>query len=617
MRNYNGKKNILIKFLFAMVMMINISGCGSLSNSLSQNDSIPNSSESLVENEKINLETFGGILGTMYQRITDKLYEHGNSYYLDAYRTDKNDLWNAEPEFGGKFILICSTLGGRYLPLAKEVVDKVKDAQRSDGYLGCLPDGNELVNFSIWNQAFTILGLVEYYQATGDQESLEVAKKCGDFIDALFRSEVEKGNSLTNAINGGSQHITSIIAFVRLYKATKDIKYLKTVELIVDEAEKDRFNLLSFDTLFNLKSRKGIEMIVVYLGLVELAEVLKDPTIDLLYDREMILSACQRFWECINDTQIRNTGGATTGEWFRLNGNSPAMLKTSEAVNENCVSVGWVELSSTLFWTDPQAKYLDAIEKTLFNSILGAVSTDGSDFSYYQGNYGRKEFTTSSGMYKCCRMRGINIFAALPDMMYKDDGNVIIPAVYTQGSYRLDNDILISCKTNYPEDGIIHYDIHNIEHERHLKLRIPNWCSDYTLKINDSISTLKPVEGYIDIPLGVNKYSIELNLKMEVRVNKNNINKENYYDFNYGPLLLVHDRHNGTLLKECRYNPDEGIPSSIKNSPFNHWDKEKSGSWYFAHFKSGNLNLVDYASTCRVDEELDMFQTYIKEKEVD
>ena len=117
-------------------------------------------------------------------------------------------------------------------------------------------------------------------------------------------------------------------------------------------------NLLSFDSILTLRSQKGIEMLVVYLG------VLKYGT---LTGNRAAMDAARRYFAELCQTQIRNTGNGTVRESWTENGNAPRLMATEEKPNETCVAVGIVELAVALFYTFGDASYLDAIEKTLFN----------------------------------------------------------------------------------------------------------------------------------------------------------------------------------------------------------------------------------------------------------
>lgn len=612
------KRKISFIMLCSMCMGI-ICGCNkyqssSSSSSFSSCESVSETSSKIENQEFEENVTIGGVLGTMYDRIGKYMLESGNQYYVNGYNPHNLDLWNAEPEFSGKYIMICSMMGGEYLKLAEPVVEAALNAQRNDGYLGCLPRGNELVNFSIWNETFTLLGLIEYYKATKDQKALEGAIRCADYTMELLNSLVNRGGKITDSLNGGSQHISAIIAYVRLYQVTGDYKYLYFADFMILRSEEEGLYLIQFDDILRLRSTKGIEMMVVYLGISEYANVLKnidENEFSSSYSCDELIDATNRYWMQIENSQIRNTGSGTTGEHWRKNGNVPANLPTRENVNENCVTVGWCELTIAQFYEFEDIQCLDALEKSIYNALLGSCATDGSDFAYYQGNYGRKEFATSGGMYKCCRTRGMSMFASLPYMLYKYDGKTIYPNIYTESTYQSKDGLNVACETNYPQDGNIIYHINNQSNENKImKLRVPAWCDNFTLEIDG-----KAIDGdkndFIEVEITPGKHQINFNLEMNLKIESYLIKNKTHYDFNYGPLLLVHDRHNGTLLKEVSYSPDDGIPTKIDNQVWNNWDENSDGSWYLAHFQCNNLNLVDYASAGRANPKMDLFQTYI------
>ena len=280
-------------------------------------------------------------------------------------------------------------------------------------------------------------------------------------------------------------------------------------------------------------------------------------------------------------------------------------------VNENCVAVSWCELTAVLFESEPRAEYLDALEKTLYNAVLGSMATDGSDFAYYQGNYGRKEFATSAGMYKCCRTRGFNMIAELPKLMYRYDGNNIIPILYCENAYELEEGLQIICQTVYPQNGALKYTVKNKTGEdKSLKIRIPAWCVEWDCVVSGN-KTYEVLNGFINIAIGDGDTVVDINYTMDVHAEKHMIDGQDHYDFHYGPLLLVHDRHNGTMRKESRYDPGSAVVRS-DISAWNCWDADKEGSWYLVQFACGDLNLVDYASAGRADPEKDLFKTYIR-----
>ena len=90
-------------------------------------------------------------------------------------------------------------------------------------------------------------------------------------------------------------------------------------------------------------------------------------------------------------------------------------------------------------------------------------------------------------------------------------------------------------------------------------MSIRHWCNNYQLKINNEKKDISPLDGFINCSLKQGETIIELNFEMEFSYKENKIQGEKYYDFNYGPLLLCHDRSNNTSLKECYFNVNDEI----------------------------------------------------------
>lgn len=513
-----------------------------------------------------------GIVGQYYEILKKNFYEKIDvEKHADTYVAPK-DIKCAEPEFTGKFIDVCthyanSDQNAAALDKAKVVVDSILQNQRADGYLGCLADGCELENFSVWNQAFTLLGMLSYAQMTGDEAVTEAAKKC---TQHLYDTFITEGKDILDSTNDGTQHISILYSMVRLWELTGFAPAKALADHIIEKCEASDLNIVSFKNILDLRSKKGIEMIVIYLGLIRYA---------LVFDKPEMLDAAKRYWQQINDTQIRNTGNGTVEEFWRENGNAPVILDMEMRPNENCVAVGWIELSLTLFWLQPEAKYLDAIEKTFFNHVLGSVSADGSDFAYYQSNRGKKIFSTSEDMYKCCRYRGFTLFSCLRDMTYYEKDDVIIPVLYAASKYETDEVTLI-CDTKYPENGVLRYSI-DANKAKTLRLRVPAW-GEGTLTVNGQCKAVKA--GFADVTV-VGKCEIVLELDFDVRVNRVEIDGKRYLEYHCGPLLLAMDTCFGGGLEDAICADEKPAAEPMEG--------------FLQHFKAGDVHLVDYASAGR------------------
>ncbi|MBR3967912.1 MAG: glycoside hydrolase family 127 protein [Clostridia bacterium] len=531
----------------------------------------------------------GGVLFDRFSKVRDNFYKKiDENIHADTYRGDEHELTYAEPEFTGKFMDICARYyeregDERALRKGMAVVTSIKENIRDDGYLGMLGDGNELKMFSVWNQSFTLYGLTRMYEATGDESIKALVIKAANWIYNTFTGE--EPPDILDALNNGSQHITCLYSMLKAYMVTGDVKYLEFVGRVIDYCETTDMNLLSFDDILTLRSQKGIEMIVIYLGVLKYG---------LITENSKAIKAAERYFEQIRDTQIRNTGNGTIVESWRENGNAARFMPTEEKPNETCVAVGIIELATLLFHVFPEAKYLDVIEKTLFNHMCGSLEKSGSDFAYYQGNFGRKIYRTAGGMYQCCRYRGFTLFSYLNDMLYYYNDETLIPMVYTSSRFERDG---VKCiqTTDYPKSGEIKFSVKS-EHPINLKLRVPEWCDSHKLSLSAEL-----VDGYLTVELPAGESEILLSLEEKVVINSHEIDGKPYLSVNYGPLLLAHDTHfGGELCQELSVDAE--------------FKRAEAGCEAIVRLDSKEMTLVDFASAGGNDPENDTYTVFIPRK---
>lgn len=527
-----------------------------------------------------------GIISNNYKRLEEYFVNNISvDDHVKTYMVESSNLGYADPEFTGKYIDVCmhyykNEMDTKALDNAKKVIDSIIANQRADGYLGCLEKGAELIGFSVWSQGFTILGMLSYAEVTGDKNVIDAALKCGQYIANAFIGE--GGADIFEAENGGSEHITVLYSMVKLWEKTKDGIIKDFIDHIINRCESSSMNIISFDNILDLMSTKGIEMIVVYLGLIEYGKV---------FNNEAAIDAAGRYWKQIFDTQIRNTGNGTVGECWHKDGNKPAFLPIEGKPNETCVAVGWIELSLALFWNRQNAEYLSAIEKTFFNHMLASVSSEGDDFAYYQSNYGQKITHTSKDAYKCCRYRGYTLFSCLPELLYYTDGYKIIPTLYVSSEYE-DAGVTIKCKTDYPASGHVEFDV-TAKNDKKLCLRIPDFADKYSIYVNGVLKEIHLDGGFACIELCGNM-KIVLDFTYAPVINSVEINGDLYDEVIYGPLLLASDTH----YSEGIYKNDE--------------IKSEKADYSIVHFKYKGIDLVDYASAGRCDPEKDRYSVWIK-----
>ena len=486
--------------------------------------------EGIITMKMYSKKITAGILGDYYEKVKNTLlYDIDVEQHINTYVGEHSE-WYAEPEFSGKYIDICVKIyedTGLEIAIehAKKVVDSVINNMREDGYIGMLKKGNEFLNFSVWNQAFTIYGMLSYYNITHEERVLESCEKCVQYIMNYF---VNDGNDILNCLNNGTEHSCILFILSDLYSYTQNHLYIEYSDFILDSFTNSDLNLLKFDSILNLRSKKGIEILVILLGLVKYAE---------LTGNESIIHSVEKYWQEVYDTQIRNTGNGTLFEVWTENGNAPAMLDGEQKPNETCVAVGWIELSLALFKLTKQTKYANAIDKTLYNHLLASISPNGDDFAYYQPNFGKKIRTTNKGLYKCCRYRGFTLFAYMTEMLFFEDDKSIMSVIYTNCEYRSDSVRIIE-KTDYPFNCNFTFEIDSYS-DKHLKLRLPNGYNIKSFSITDDTQYIIN-DGCIECFSNFGShYKISMTLEPQLIVETGEIDGKKVAAVSYGQVLLA------------------------------------------------------------------------------
>ncbi len=485
-----------------------------------------------------------GILAECYEKVIHTLVdtidtnEHVRSY-MGKY--DENIYYFAEPEFSGKYLDLCSKIYGRYkdqkaLANATKVVESILENMDQDGYIGCYIKEQEFKAFSVWNQMFTVMGLLSYYRVTGYEESIKASEKCVCYIMDHF---VEKGVDIFDCLNNGTQHSCILFVLSDLYQITGKEKYKDYMLYIIERFKNSDLNFLEFNDIFELRSQKGIEILIILIAILKYAE---------LFDDKKAIESVKKYWQQVHDTQIRNTGNATMNEVWTKNGNTAAMLGKDQKPNETCVAVGWIEISLYLFKLTREAKYLNVIDKTIYNHILASISESGDDFAYYQPNYGSKERATYTEQYKCCRYRGFTLFTYMPEMLCYEDDEYIIPLLYTNAEI-FSNGVKIVEKTGYPFGNDLEFTIDSDKLiNKKLKLRLPEGYELTEFIVNGAAVLPDAEGGYVVFNLNEGQhYDVRLCFKAKIIVEKGTIDQKEVAAISYGQVLLAIKDENGDI----------------------------------------------------------------------
>ncbi|MCW3108438.1 MAG: hypothetical protein JWQ09_2944, partial [Segetibacter sp.] len=206
---------------------------------------------------------------------------------IEPFRNRTEDrCWQSE--FWGKwFTSAVQAYKYRPEPTLKAKMDQAVtlliNTQTPDGYIGNYANEKHLEQWDIWGRKYCMLGLLFYYELTGDKKSLQAAGKVADHLMKELADKkvniVQKGNHRGMAASSVLEPITW------LYTYTNDKRYLDFAEEIVRQWESpigpqlisksdvnvgERFPIPEKNWFGYEQGQKAYEMMSCYEGLLEL-----------------------------------------------------------------------------------------------------------------------------------------------------------------------------------------------------------------------------------------------------------------------------------------------------------------------------------------------------------
>ena len=413
---------------------------------------------------------------------------------------------------------------------ANEVIELIADAQEDDGYLDTFYSilGIEYRyqslagSHELYCMGHFIEAAVAYYDATGNEKVLNVAKKAADNIDANFGPEDGK-------IHGYDGHEEIEIGLLRLFHVTKEERYLKLAKYFLMERGKhlDFFreqakaykgpNALSgiekaADSYFqNHKpimeqdTAEGHAVRVVYMctALADLAASTNDSE---------IYEVCKTLWSNITTKRMFITGGigsTVSGEAFTLDYDLP----NDTMYCETCAAIGLIFFARQMLRIEPKAEYAQVMERALYNCALAGMALDGKHFFYVNplevnpkkslkdpGKSHVKPVRPSWLGCACCPPNLARMITSLDDYVYTITDNKVLINQYIASEAVLDinnGSIQIKQSTDFPWDEKDTIEITNKSDEViAVGVRLPAWSDEVSLKINETDTIVKSDMGY-------------------------------------------------------------------------------------------------------------------------
>jgi DUF1680 family protein len=359
--------------------------------------------------------------------------------YLQPYREGKRPVWPSG-EYLGKFMQAFSRM---YLYAGdSELLEKMRlisrtwvTAQCMDGWVGT---GERWGAWDVWEHKYTLLGLLEYHQLTGDHSALAAARKIGDLLAGEFRPG-RRDLMRTGSWAMGSGSVLEPMVY--LYRFTGEKKYLQFCFEIIRAMESNTGPKLIailgegsgsvYDVVDPVSKwhngHKGYEMLSCLIGLFRMHQ---------LTGQSEYLRPAERAWEDITRNRLYLTGTATTHETFRPAGVLPG--ESADEVGEGCVSAHWIFLNRILLQISGDPKYADEIEKTIYNHLLASKCPANAYQAYFTPLNGTRPFELTDiwgGQPPCCLSSVTRSLARTPESVWGElfSGGFIL-LLYNRGS---------------------------------------------------------------------------------------------------------------------------------------------------------------------------------------
>ncbi len=437
----------------------------------------------------------------------------------------------------------------------------------------------------LYNVGHMYEAAVVHYQATGKRDFLDIAIKSADLLCNTFGPEEGK---LTVA--PGHQEVE--IGLVKLYRATGDRRYLDLSKFFLDARGKyDKYDRNSKDqfrsgaywqdhkAVIDQDEAVGhaVRATYMYSAMTDVAALRNEQTYQVAVDN---------LWDNVTGKKMYITGGIGStrhGEAFGKNYELP----NSTAYCETCASIANCMWNLRMFMLHGDAKYIDVLERSLYNAVLSGISLDGKEFFYPNVLFCDENGAERSEWFNCscCPSNLSRFIPSIPGYVYATSDAGVYVNLYgaNQAGITLGNGkrIDMSQKTSYPWEGNIELTVTpESKQEFSIMLRIPGWVDNrpvpsdlYTymnadekkivIKINGEVQNAPIEKGYAVL---ARKWEpgdvIQLTLPMEVHKNKANDKVEadiNHLSVERGPIVYCAEfaDNNGAVLNYVLKSGDE------------------------------------------------------------
>ena len=421
-------------------------------------------------------------------------------------------------EFVGRFLQTTSkayayTHDSRLKELMDKVTTQLLSFQAKNGYFGSSSDGERWTRDDLLVHRWILLGLLSYWQATGEEDAYTASQMIGDLLVHTFgdkgskHASLEKGNGENLPFRLAA--LQSVEPLVFLYRYTADPNYLELCKSIVRAADVNTAAIIPGirenlpDTLLSLA------------GLTDLYRL----TADKAY-----LYPALRCWKALAGSALLLTG-------------TPAL--------DNCTTVAWMQLTLSLFRITGEPQYGQQLERTIYNQLLSAQDMRTGNIASEVAFAGKKNFSSnllpSSGRCVLSEAEGLTL---IPQATWGRYASGVLINTYTAGratvQLRRRGLVQIYSEASFPQTGdiLLHVEpSHNIQFP--LSLRVPDWTSSFIVDTTGQHLVGKPGELVTINREWKRGDTVKISAAMDVRILSSPDEKMGRIAIQRGPQILA------------------------------------------------------------------------------
>jgi uncharacterized protein len=472
-------------------------------------------------------------------------------------------------------------------------------AQEPDGYLYTArtidPEhphkwsGNERwvkeseLSHELYNSGHLFEAASAHYLATGKRNFLNIALKNADLLVSVFGP---------NKRNDAPGHEIVEMGLVRLYRITKERKYLDLAKFFIDCRGKkidlkrsyfqDQAPVVQQDEVVGHAVRAGY----LYSGVADVAA---------LTGNNDYINAIDKIWDNMVSKKFYITGGigaVPDGERFGENYELPNLT----AYNETCAAIANVYWNYRMFLLHGDAKYIDVLERSLYNNVVSGVGLDGKTFFYPNPLECDAKFNFNRGSLNrqpwfdcsCCPTNLCRFLPSVPGYIYAQQQNKIYVNLFISSATKISlsnkSTVGLNMQTQYPWDGNVKITINPTQRTKFsVYIRIPGWVRNQpvpsnlysyinpttetmVVKVNGKTAEYKTEKCYAVIDRewkqgDVIEYILPLNIH-RVEANSNVEDDKNKVALERGPIVYCLEEVDNNFIFGNMMLPDDAVLSA-------------------------------------------------------